>query len=94
MLGTGTGLSLFTTIDSSPNASWTGSFGGGDAERCYRRVQAEARLPLAGPRRQDSPVDIEHGQPPVSVDLVGAGILGARERAFQDSHFVLQPVRH
>lgn len=94
MLRTGTGLSLCTTIDSSLNDSWTGSFGGGDAERCYRRVQAEARLPLAGPRRQDSPVDIKHGQPPVSVDLVGAGILGAGERAFQDSHFVLQPVCH
>lgn len=92
MLGTGTGLSLFTTIDSSPNASWTVSFGRGDAERCYRGVQAEARLPLAGSRRQDSPADIE--QPPFSVDLFGAGILRAGEGAFQDSYFVLQPVRH
>lgn len=94
MLGIGAGLYLFTTSDSAPHASWTASFGGGDAERCYQHVQAEARLPLVGPHRQDSGADIEHGQPPVSVDFVGAGILGAGERAFQDSHFVLQPVCH
>lgn len=79
---------------SSPNASWTGGYSGGDAERCYLQGQAEARQPLPRPRHQNSIADVKHGEPQISVHVVDAGIFRAGTRAIQDCHVVLQPVSH
>lgn len=91
---TGTGQPCSHTRSSSPNASWTGGYSGGDAERCYLQGQAEARQPLPGPRHQNSIADVKHGEPQISVHVVDAGIFRAGTRAIEDCHVVLQPVSH
>lgn len=95
MLVTGTGQpTLFTHTARFPNASGTGGYRGGDAERRDLRAQAEARQPPTGHPHQNSAADVRRREPQVSVHVLDAGLLGDGEGAVEDCHLVLQPVRN